>query len=64
MYELSDYNYQLPDELIAQKIDYERRNQELADLRKDLKKSLERSIELERRLLVIEKQLGIERPQP
>ena len=37
---------------------------ELDGLRKDLKRSLDRSVELERRLIRIEKQLGIERPQP
>jgi len=50
--------------LTGQKNDDDRRRRELDDLRKDLRKSLDRGEELERRLSAIEKQLGIERPQP
>lgn len=50
--------------LTGQKNDDDRRRREMDDLRKDLRKSLDQSQELERRLSAIEKQLGIERPQP
>jgi len=52
------------DALVGQKNDDDRRRRELDDLRKDLKRSLDRSVDLEKRLTSIEKQLGIERPQP
>jgi chromosome segregation ATPase len=52
------------EELKTRNADQERRRRELEDLARDLKKTLQRDAELERRLLLIEKQLGIERPQP
>jgi len=42
----------------------EKRAKALEDLSRELKKSLKRDTELERRLQLVEKQLGLERPQP
>jgi predicted RNase H-like nuclease (RuvC/YqgF family) len=57
--------------VLKQKEDLAARQKQVDDLHRDLKKSLERSnvlernsTELERRLVAIEKQLGIERPAP
>jgi chromosome segregation ATPase len=50
--------------LNGQKNDDDRKRHEIDDLRKELRKSLDQSQDIDRRMSAIEKQLGIERPQP
>ncbi len=52
------------DDLAVQVSSFQDKRRSLDDLSRDLKKRLEREMDLERRLQTVEKQLGIERPQP
>jgi predicted RNase H-like nuclease (RuvC/YqgF family) len=52
------------DELKGKSAEEDARRRQLEELGRELKKSLQRDAELERRLAAIERQLGIERPIP